>query len=141
MQTVYVDNNATTRTAPEVLEAMLPYFSDKYGNPSSMHFFGGQVEAELVRAREKLAALLGAEPDEIIYTSCGTESDNTAIWATLRAYPEKRHVITTRVEHPAINNLANNLRQLGYRVTEVGVDRDGQRVGITIDGHHKYLSR
>ncbi|MBU2548160.1 MAG: cysteine desulfurase NifS [Proteobacteria bacterium] len=126
METVYVDNNATTRTAPEVVEAMLPYFSDRYGNPSSMHFFGGQVGAELNRARANLADLLGADPDEIIYTSCGTESDNTAIWAALRSHPEKRHVITTRVEHPAIDNLANHLRQLGYRVTEVGVDREGR---------------
>lgn len=126
MRTVYVDNNATTRTAPEVLEAMRPYFTELYGNPSSMHFFGGQVEAELVKARAKLAELLGAGPDEIIYTSCGTESDNTAIWAALRSNPEKRHVITTRVEHPAIDNLANHLRELGYRVTEVGVDREGR---------------
>ncbi|MEW5725900.1 MAG: cysteine desulfurase NifS [Thermodesulfobacteriota bacterium] len=126
MRVVYLDNNATTRTAPEVLEVMTPYFGELYGNPSSMHFFGGQVEAEVRKAREKLGALLGAEPDEIIYTSCGTESDNTAVFAALRSQPEKRHVITTRVEHPAINNLANHLRQQGYRVTEVGVDRDGR---------------
>lgn len=126
MKTVYVDNNATTRTAPEVAEAMEPYFSEFYGNPSSMHFFGGQVEVQLGEARAKLAGLLGADPEEIVYTSCGTESDNTAIWAALRSYPEKRHVITTRVEHPAVNNLANHLRRLGYRVTEVGVDRDGR---------------
>ncbi|MDY6850626.1 MAG: cysteine desulfurase NifS [Thermodesulfobacteriota bacterium] len=126
MKTVYVDNNATTRTAPEVVEVMEPYFSEFYGNPSSMHFFGGQVEVQLGEARAKLAGLLGADPEEIVYTSCGTESDNTAIWAALRSYPEKRHVITTRVEHPAVNNLANHLRRLGYRVTEVGVDRDGR---------------
>ena len=126
MKTVYVDNNATTRTAPEVLEVMLPYFSELYGNPSSMHFFGGQVEARLKEARAKLADLLGADPEEIIYTSCGTESDNTAIWAALRTQPEKKHVITTRVEHPAIDNLGNYLRRLGYRVTMVGVDRDGR---------------
>ena len=126
MKVVYLDNNATTRTAPEVAEVMQPYFSELYGNPSSMHFFGGQVEAELQKARAGLADLLGAEPDEIIYTSCGTESDNTAIWSALRANPEKNHVITTRVEHPAIDNLSNYLRQSGYRVTEVGVDRDGR---------------
>ena len=125
MKTIYVDNNATTRTAQEVLEAMTPYFTEYYGNPSSMHFFGGQVESQIKTARAKLAALLGADPDEIIYTSCGTEGDNTAVWATLRSYPEKKHVITSRVEHPAIGNLAHYLRQLGYRVTEIGVDRNG----------------
>ena len=126
MRTIYVDNNATTRTAPEVVDVMLPYFSEYYGNPSSMHYFGGQVQQAVNQAREKMAALLGAEPSEIIYTSCGTESDNTAVWAALRSQPDKRHVITTRVEHPAINNLANHLRELGYRVTEVGVDREGR---------------
>ena len=126
MRTIYVDNNATTRTAPEVVELMLPYFSEYYGNPSSMHYFGGQVQREVNLAREKMAALLGADPSEIIYTSCGTESDNTAIWAALKSQPDKRHIITTRVEHPAINNLANHLRELGYRVTEVGVDREGR---------------
>jgi len=126
VKTIYVDNNATTRTAPEVVETMLPYFSELYGNPSSMHFFGGQVEKSLREARARLAALLGADPDEIVYTSCGTESDNTAVWGTLRSYPEKKHVITTRVEHPAVNNLANHLRRFGYRVTEVGVDREGR---------------
>jgi len=125
MRTIYVDNNATTRTAPEVVEAMAPYFSELYGNPSSMHSFGGQVEADVRKARQQLAHLLDAEPEEIIYTSCGTESDNTAIWAALRAYPEKRHLITTRVEHPAINNLANHLKKMGYSVTEVGVNREG----------------
>src|SRR4030042_4490003 len=101
MRVVYLDNNATTRTAPEVVEAMMPYFTELYGNPSSMHFFGGQVAKELGEARAKIAELIGADPDEIVYTSCGTESDNTAIWATLRSYPEKRHVISTRVEPPA----------------------------------------
>lgn len=125
MDAVYMDNNATTRTAPEVVEAMTPYFSELYGNPSSMHFFGGQVDAVVQQARENLANLLGAEPDEIIFTSCGTESDNTAVWAALKSQPEKRHFITTRVEHPAINNLANHLRKEGYRVTEVGVNREG----------------
>ena len=126
MRTIYMDNNATTRTAPEVVEAMLPFFGELYGNPSSMHNFGGQVEAEVKKARAKLADLLGAEPGEIVFTSCGTESDNTALWSALRMYPNKKHVITTRVEHPAINNLCNHLRKWGYRITEVGVDRDGR---------------
>jgi len=126
VKTIYFDNNATTRTAPEVVEAMLPYFGELYGNPSSMHYFGGQVERAVKDARARMAALIGADPEEIVYTSCGTESDNTAIWSTLRSYPEKRHVITTRVEHPAINNLVNYLRESGYRVTEIGVDREGR---------------
>ena len=126
MKTVYVDNNATTKVAPEVLEAMLPYFSELYGNPSSMHFFGGQVEKKVNGAREKVADLLGAESSEIVFTSCGTESDNAAIFGTLDAYPEKRHFITSRVEHPAINNLCAYLSRKGYRVTELSVNREGQ---------------
>jgi len=126
VKTVYLDNNATTRTAPEVVEAMVPYFSDLYGNPSSMHFFGGQVERELKKARAGVADLLGADPEEIVFTSCGTESDNTAVWAALRSNPDKKHVITTRVEHPAIQNLAQYLRRTGYKVTEIGVDREGR---------------
>jgi cysteine desulfurase len=126
VKTVYVDNNATTKVAPEVLEAMLPYFSELYGNPSSMHFFGGQVEKKVNGAREKVADLLGAESSEIVFTSCGTESDNAAIFGTLDAYPEKRHVITSRVEHPAINNLCAYLSRKGYRVTELSVNREGQ---------------
>jgi len=125
METVYLDNNATTRTAPEAVEVMLPYFSDLYGNPSSMHYFGGQVEKSVRSAREKVASLIGAEPGEIVFTSCGTESDNTAIFGTLESYPEKRHVVTTRVEHPAINHVAQVLTKRGYRVTQLPVDRSG----------------
>ena len=84
---IYVDNNATTRVAPEVVEAMLPYFSDFYGNPSSMHAFGGNVGQVLKDARARVANLLGAAPEEIVFTSCGTESDSTAIWAALRSTP------------------------------------------------------
>lgn len=126
MRTVYVDNNATTRVAPEVLEAMMPYFSDYYGNPSSMHFFGGQVAKQVNEAREKVADLLGAEPSEIVFTSCGTESDNAAILGTLDSYPEKRHLITTRVEHPAVGNVSTYLSRKGYHVTELSVDREGR---------------
>ena len=126
MKTVYVDNNATTKVAPEVLEAMLPYFSDLYGNPSSMHFFGGQVQKKVNEAREKVADLLGADPGEIVFTSCGTESDNAAIMGTLDSYPEKRHLITSRVEHPAIGNVTTHLGLKGYRVTELSVNREGQ---------------
>lgn len=125
---VYMDNNATTRVAPEVLEDMLPYFSDLYGNPSSMHSFGGQVGKSLKESRERIAALVGASPDEIIFTSCGTESDSTAILSALQAYPEKRHIVTTRVEHPAIKNLCENIDKLTghkHKVTQLPVDREG----------------
>ena len=125
MNAVYLDNNATTRVAPEVLEEMLPYFSELYGNPSSMHSFGGQVARKLNEARAKVAALIGAEPDEIVFTSCGTESDNTAILSALAVNPEKRHVITSRVEHPAVKVLCEHLREKGYRVTELAVDTEG----------------
>ena len=126
MKTVYVDNNATTKVAPEVLEEMMPYFSEFYGNPSSMHFFGGQVQKKVNEAREKVADFLGAEPSEIVFTSCGTESDNAGILGTLDSYPEKRHLITTRVEHPAVGNVCTYLGRKGYRVTELAVDREGR---------------
>jgi cysteine desulfurase len=126
VKTVYVDNNATTKVAPEVLEVMLPYFSEYYGNPSSMHFFGGQVQKKVDEARAKVADFLGAEPSEIVFTSCGTESDNAAILGTLDSYPEKRHLITTRVEHPAVGNVSTYLGRKGYRVTELSVDREGR---------------
>jgi len=125
MKTIYVDNNATTRVAPEVVEEMTPYFSELYGNPSSMHFFGGQVQRKVEEARERVAALIGARPQEIIFTSCGTESDNAAIFSALEVAPEKRHVLTTRVEHPAVKNLVAHLKREGYRVTELPVDRHG----------------
>ncbi len=126
MKTVYVDNNATTKVAPEVLEVMLPYFSEYYGNPSSMHFFGGQVQKKVDEARAKAADFLGAEPSEIVFTSCGTESDNAAILGTLDSYPEKRHLISTRVEHPAVGNVSTYLGRKGYRITELPVDREGR---------------
>ena len=125
---IYMDNNATTRVAPEVLEVMLPYFSDLYGNPSSMHTFGDQVGAAVDKARGQVADLLGAEPDEIIFTSCGTESDSTAILSALQAFPEKRHIITTRVEHPAVKNLCESLDRLTghkHRITALPVEADG----------------
>ncbi|TLN06068.1 aminotransferase class V-fold PLP-dependent enzyme, partial [bacterium] len=99
MRTVYLDNNATTRVDPLVLEEMLPFFSERYGNPSSMHSFGGEVGKELALARERVAALLGCDPSEVVFTSCGTESDNTAIRSALESFPEKKHIITTKVEH------------------------------------------
>ena len=126
MKTVYVDNNATTMVAPEVFEAMRPYLKDKYGNPSSMHTFGGSIRSDIDRARESIVELLGAsELSEIIFTSCGTESDNTAIMSTLRSYPEKRHIITTKAEHPAVLNLCKYLETTGCRVTYLSVDNQG----------------
>ena len=125
---VYMDNNATTRVAPEVLEAMLPYLSEYYGNPSSMHTFGGQVGMAIQKARKQVADLLGADPGEITFTSCGTESDSTAVLSALQTYPEKRHIVTTRVEHPAIKNLCENLDRLTghkHRVTRLKVASDG----------------
>lgn len=136
MNPIYLDNNATTRVAPEVIEAMLPYFGERYGNPSSMHAFGGDVAAELRKARAGLADLLGAKPDEIVFTSCGTESDSTAIWSALRSRPERRHLITSRVEHPAVKNLAEWLAQNGYRVTFVPVDARGR---LDMDYFRKHL--
>ncbi|MFO7556227.1 MAG: cysteine desulfurase NifS [Desulfobacterales bacterium] len=126
MKVIYVDNNATTRVAPEVLEEMLPYFSEFYGNPSSMHTFGGMVEHKVAEARERVGRLLGASPEEIIFTSCGTESDSTAIRAAILSNSNKKHIVTSRVEHPAVKNLYEYLSKNGYRVTFVPVDRKGR---------------
>ncbi len=126
MKTIYLDNNATTRIAPEVIEEMMPYLTDYYGNPSSMHTFGGQLHKKIEEAREKVAALLNAKPEEIIFTSCGTESDNTAIMSAVESYPEKKHIITTRVEHPAVMNFCKHLSRKGYRVTFLPVNKYGQ---------------
>jgi len=122
---LYFDNNATTRVAPEVLEEMLPLLTDLYGNPSSMHRFGGQVGRLLARARERVAAGLGCSPEEIVFTSCGTESDNTALHSAVTANPGKKHLVTTRVEHPAVLNVAQHLEKRGYDVTWLGVDSQG----------------
>ena len=126
MKNVYLDNNATTAIAPEVFEAMTPFLTEHYGNPSSMHAFGGKVGHHVQRAREQVAGLLGASPSEIVITSCGSESDNMAIRGTLEAQAgRKRHIVTTRVEHPAVRSTCHYLQKQGYRLTEVGVDRDG----------------
>lgn len=123
---VYFDNNATTRVLPEVAAAMLPYLSDFYGNPSSIHRFGGAVGQKLLAARGQIAALIGAaDPVEVIFTSCGTEGDNAAIRGMLEARPDKRHIVTTKVEHSAVLGLCQHLEKKGYRVTWLGVDRDG----------------
>jgi cysteine desulfurase len=126
MKPIYLDNNATAAVAPEVTEAMLPYLREFYGNPSSMHTFGGQVHSNVEAARAKVAALIGAEPGEIIFTSCGSESDNTALMSAVETFPAKKHIITTRVEHPAVLNFAKHLARKGYRVTYVPVDNQGR---------------
>ena len=126
MKPVYLDNNATTQVASEVLEEMLPYFHELYGNPSSMHSFGGQVMRKVRQAREQVASLLGASPEEIIFTSCGTESDNAAIRSALASNPDKKHIVTSRVEHPAVRALCAHLATQGYRVTELPVDGEGR---------------
>ncbi|SDF37079.1 cysteine desulfurase NifS [Desulfovibrio legallii] len=126
MKTIYLDNNATTAIAPEVRDAMLPYLGELYGNPSSMHTFGGQVAGAVEGARERMAALLGAKPEEIIFTSCGSESDNAAIWAAIQTQPEKRRLVTTRVEHPAVLNVMQYWERQGYHVTYLGVDSKGR---------------
>ena len=125
-KTVYFDNNATTRVAPEVRDAMEPFFCDLYGNPSSMHFFGGQVARYVAEAREGVAAFLNCEPDEVYFTSCATESDNTAIRGSADWYGPSMKVVTTAVEHPAVLQPARRLRALGHEEVELPVDAAGQ---------------
>lgn len=126
MKVVYVDNNATSMVAPEVFKAMQPFLTEEYGNPSSMHTFGGKIHRHIEAARESVAGLIGAnEPSEIIFTGCGTESDNAAIIGALRSYPEKKRIITTKVEHPAVLGLCKYLETVGYSVTYLSVDNEG----------------
>jgi cysteine desulfurase len=123
-EVIYLDNNATTRIAPEVFEAMVPFLTEFYGNPSSAYSFGKKVEGYLIEAREKVAALVGATAKEIIFTSCGTESDNAAIWSALQT-TGKRHIVTTQVEHSAIMNQTERLEMMGFGVTRLPVTADG----------------
>lgn len=126
MKNVYLDNNATTAVAPEVIEAMAPYFKEHWGNPSSMHTFGGHVKKAIDEARQKVAALIHADPSEIIFTSCGTESDNTAIRGGAEAVGNHLNIVTTRVEHPAVLGPCRYLGERGHRVYEINVDSSGQ---------------
>jgi cysteine desulfurase len=127
MKVIYTDNNATTKVAHEVIEEMMPYFGELYGNPSSMHTFGDEVGKRVKQARQQVADLINADPEEIVFTSCGTESDNAAINAAINAFPEKKHLITSAVEHPAIKNLYSHLEKTqGYTVTFVPVDKKGR---------------
>jgi cysteine desulfurase len=121
----YFDNNATTRVAPEVLEAMLPYWRDLWGNPSAAYRFGHQLGKEIEKARENVAALLNADPKEIVFTSCGTESNNSAIQSALALHPEKRHIVSTSVEHSSVINHCDYLESTGVAVTYLTVEADG----------------
>ena len=125
-KTVYFDNNATTQVAPEVRDVMLPFLGELYGNPSSMHAFGGQVAKYVDQAREEVARFLNAEPDEIIFTSCATESDNSAIRGTADYFGKGLKVITTAVEHPAVLQPCRRLKALGHEVVELPVDSLGR---------------
>ena len=121
-RTYYFDNNATTRVAPEVRDAMLPFFCERYGNPSSMHTFGGEVARDLDRAREEVARFLNADPDEIIFTSCATEADNAAIRGIAARVGQDLRIVTTAVEHPAVLQPCRHLKALGHEVVELPVD-------------------
>ncbi len=125
-KTIYLDNNATTQPAPEVIDEIMPYLTTLYGNPSSIHTFGGQIGKKIDHAREKVAQLIGADHDyEVVFTGTGTESDNMAILGTLAYYKNKKHIITSRVEHPAILTLYKKLERDGYRVSYIPVDNEG----------------
>ncbi len=131
MRQVYLDNNATTQVAPEVLEAMLPFFKDYWGNPSSMHVFGGQIRKHIDRARQQVAALIGADSTEIVFTGCGTESNNMAIRGAQAAATERVNLITTRVEHPAVLEPCRLLKEQGVPTVELEVDSAGR---LNLDG-------
>ena len=127
MKTIYLDNNATTQVLPAVAEAMSAYFTQKYGNASSMYPMAAEAHKAMEQARAKVAALIGAAyPDEIIFTSCATESDNTAIFSAVRSFPQKKHIITSKVEHPAVMHPYKFLESQGYKVDYIGVDQDGR---------------
>lgn len=123
---LYFDNNATTALDPAVVDAMLPYLTEFYGNPSSAYGFGSRVGKAIETAREQVAALVGCEAREIVFTSCGTEGSNAALAAALAADPDRRHVVTTTVEHSAVKNHADRLARQGYEVTRLRVDRQGR---------------
>ncbi|GAB2880381.1 cysteine desulfurase NifS [Uliginosibacterium flavum] len=138
MKPIYLDNNATTACDPAVVEAMLPFFTEQFGNASSIHSFGNQVGLALKTARTQIQMLLGAEQDsEIIFTSGGTESDNTAILSALKAQPERNQIITTVVEHPAVLALCDRLEKDGYVVHKLRVDGRGR---LDIDEYKALLN-
>ena len=129
---VYLDNNATTQVAPEVVVAMQPFFTEHWGNPSSMHAFGGRVAADVEKARAQVASFLGCAPAEIVFTSCATESDNAAINGIVETLGPQTRIITSRVEHPAVLGPCRHLREKGHQVVEIGVDSK-----ITVEEGHR----
>jgi cysteine desulfurase len=139
VRAVYLDNNATTRVDPCVVDAMLPFFSEQFGNPSSMHSFGETVGVRIREARRQVQALLGAaHEDEVIFTSCGTEADNTAILSALKTSPNRREIVTSAVEHPAVLSLCRHLeRHEGYTVHVIPVDAKGR---LDVDAYARALS-
>lgn len=134
---IYLDNNATTRVDQGVVESMMPFFTERYGNPSSMHVFGGAVHAEIENARAKIAALIHADPSEIVFTSCGSEANNMAIFGAVETLGRDTTIITSRVEHPAVLQPCRELRDRGYNLIEVGVMADGT---LDIDAYSAALS-
>lgn len=139
MKPIYMDNNATTACDPAVVEAMLPFFTEQFGNASSIHSFGSQVGKALKDARVKVQTLLGAAHDsEIVFTSCGTESDSTAILSAIKAYPERKMIVTTVVEHPAILTLCEHLEKEGYTIHKLGVNKKGR---VDLDEYKALLAQ
>lgn len=138
MADIYLDNNATTAVDPAIVSAMLPFFTEQFGNPSSLHSFGNKVGHAIKQARKQVQELLGAEHDsEIIFTSCGSESDSTAILSALKAQPERREIITTVVEHPAVLTLCEYLETEGYTIHKLKVDGKGR---LDLDEYQRLLS-
>jgi len=137
VKNVYLDNNATSNVAPEVVDAMLPFFRELWGNPSSMHYFGGQVRKYIDAARQQVADLIGADPSEIVFTSCGTESDNMALRGAIHSAPRGARIITSRVEHPAVLSPTRHLMEEGVEVIELGVNSSGQ---LNVDELRRSLS-
>jgi cysteine desulfurase len=136
---IYLDHNATTPVLPEVVDAMLPYLREHFGNPSSGHVYGARTKSAVGRAREQVAALLGCDADEVLFTSGGTEANNLAIRGVTELEHSRRHVVTSSIEHPAIARPCDWLERHGYRVTRIGVDREGrariQEAREAIHGH------
>jgi cysteine desulfurase len=127
METIYLDNNATTRVAPEVFDAMIPFFTEGYFNPSSMYEPARQTGKAVAEARKRIADALGqVDPKEVLFTGCATESNNTAITGVARGNPNRKHIITTAVEHPAVIEVCRELERNGYKVTYLSVDREGK---------------
>ena len=126
MKLIYLDNNATTKPAPDVVKEMNIFLEDKWGNPSSMYTFGGNVTQNIENSRKSVADLIRANPKEIVFTGCGTESDNTALYSALKTNPTKRHIVTSTVEHPAVIQFAQRFEKEGYEVTYIPVDSNGE---------------